>query len=327
MGDSRNEKLRLAETGIEELRCCKQSARILKQHNGSRARVVINADDLGLSKSVNESVFRLARLGAITSVSLLAVGSNVEAALEWAGTQDNVSIGVHLCLTDGFKPITQASGIVNKEGKFPSLTGFAGKAICGLVSEETIYEEWRAQIELIRSRGIKVSHLDSHQHVHMLPSIAPVIIRLAKEEHLAVRHTSGPFGFSLTACKPCHAFLSTMFCLGIWKSLLLRWYGKKFKAQLNAAGISTVDIYISPSSLCSRMRRVASPEAADMLAKLAALSSGTVEWVVHPSDTNVCSQDPAWMQAMRSGDLLMLEGGACAAALGNVGAELSTWQL
>jgi predicted glycoside hydrolase/deacetylase ChbG (UPF0249 family) len=327
MGDPGNELPKVARTGSDRSFYCRQHSlnSCLSKERRQKARVIINADDVGLSAAIDDSVFRLVQSGAITSVSVLAVGADVESVAKWIAGQEDISVGAHLCLTDGLKPVTEAKGLVDVRGRFPGLSALAARATCGLLSMETIYEEWRAQIDVLKSSGIKVTRLDSHQHVHMLPRIAPAIVRLAKEEGLVVRSTGGPFGFSISACKACASFFPTLLSPGVWKSALLRRYGSRLKSTLDAAGIPTVDAYISPSSLCSRMRHVASEETACMLAGLASVTGGTIEWVVHPSDANDYSGDRAWMRKMRQGDTRMLENDACSNALENMNVSMSTW--
>jgi len=284
-----------------------QSLNGTSQSGHCGAKVIINADDLGFSKGINSAIFRFAESGAITSASLMAVGPDFEQAASWAARQKHISIGVHLCLTDGLKPLTEARGLIGKDGKFYRLGKLAMQAFCRSVPLDEIRLEWQAQIALIQSKGIKPTHLDSHQHVHILPGIADVVRELAKEEHLAVRHTSGPLAFDLSSCKGCSEYWKTLCRPGVWKSLGVRLLGRSLKRKLDEGGVPTIDAYISPSSLCGRMRNEVTEDSLLMITKLASATQGIVEWVVHPSEIDTYRDEPEWMSRMRHSESSLLK--------------------
>ena len=288
-------------------------------------RVIINADDLGLSQSIDSAIFRLAEKGAITSASLIAVGRDFDPAASWASKQKIISIGVHLCLTDGLMPLTDARGLVGDNHLFDPLTKLSMRAYCRSIPLDTIRSEWKAQISLIRSKGIEPTHLDSHQHVHILPGISDIIRELAQEESLAVRQTSGPFSFAFKSCRSCPEYWMTLCRPGVWKSTLVRYLGRRLKREFLVSGVSTTDSYVSPSSLCGRMRREVTQESVAMIAGMASMTGGTVEWVVHPSDIDEHDSGLGWMSCMRSSENRHLDSLAHMNALHNDNASVVTY--
>ncbi|MFZ5476443.1 MAG: carbohydrate deacetylase [Myxococcota bacterium] len=104
-------------------------------------RVIVNADDLGLSGRVNDAIARCVDAGVVTSVSVLARAPLFGEAVAMLRARPDVSVGVHLDLTE-----------------FSSLGRFAPAA--------RVAAEWRDQLARVRDAGLDVTHLDSHQHVH-----------------------------------------------------------------------------------------------------------------------------------------------------------------
>jgi hopanoid biosynthesis associated protein HpnK len=146
--------------------------------------LIVNADDLGWTEGVNRGIAEAHRKGLVTSTSLLANGRAFGRALEVARANPELGVGVHLNLSDGppaAKP-EQVLGLVNEAGVFEGgpenlLLRIASR---GLPLEE-VEREWDAQIQKVRDAGIAPTHMDGHKHVHMLPGLFPIALRLAKK--------------------------------------------------------------------------------------------------------------------------------------------------
>ena len=161
------------------------------------AGLIVHADDFGLAPGVNRAIRESLEAGAVSSASILLGGPHVGEALAWAAAHPRYDFGVHLNLTQGrpVLPPDRVRSLVNGRGEFPSLRLFLTRFFAGRVRLHEIREEWRAQIAAVRAAGVRISHLDSHQHVHLLPRIfARVMAPLARHERLAVRVMDGPVG-------------------------------------------------------------------------------------------------------------------------------------
>jgi chitin disaccharide deacetylase len=140
--------------------------------------VILNADDLGLSDDVNGATFDLMSRGLITSATIMANGPSVLGAIEESRRFPSCSFGVHLNLTE-FRPFSRHDGLrelLDDDGKFNGdldRTPAQFKASWRLLS--AIADEWCHQIEFIGTAGVQISHLDSHQHVHTIPFVFPVL--------------------------------------------------------------------------------------------------------------------------------------------------------
>jgi len=147
-------------------------------------RLIVNADDFGLTAKVNEAIIDGHSRGLISSTSLLANGEAFEDAVALSRQAPRLGIGVHWNLTEG-KPVAPGSSIpslVNGKGVFARTPGSLWRAIIlGRVSTVDIERELRAQIEKILAASIAPTHLDSHKHVHALPVLGKMGIKLARE--------------------------------------------------------------------------------------------------------------------------------------------------
>lgn len=148
-------------------------------------KLIINADDYGLHEFINQGIMEGAMHGCISSTSIMPVAAAFEHAVNLLNTNENsVGVGVHLTLVAA-SPILEPqkiSTLVDAEGNFASAyPAFIKKYICGTVRLAEIYQEFYAQIAKVKSTGIPITHLDSHQHLHVLPGMIDVVIALAKE--------------------------------------------------------------------------------------------------------------------------------------------------
>ncbi|ABF41586.1 YdjC-like protein [Candidatus Koribacter versatilis Ellin345] len=154
-------------------------------------RVILHADDLGISSVVNESVFCLLDEGRLTSASILANGPEFREAARLSKFFPHCSFGMHLNLTE-FAPLLPSAGLA----PFLSSDGsFQRKAIPlrldGQV-QRAVVKEWRAQIACLRNAGVTISHIDSHHHIHTRLALLPCLLEVCAEEKIdrvRLRHT------------------------------------------------------------------------------------------------------------------------------------------
>ena len=147
--------------------------------------MVVNADDFGISPRINEGVVRAHREGIVTSTSLMAVGRAFEHAVQCCRDTPTLDIGVHLTLIAEQPLLTSRSSLTGNDGRFPESAGaFLRRWLTGSIRQADVQAEWSAQIERVLAQGIRVTHLDSHQHVHCLPGLADLSQCLAKRYHI-----------------------------------------------------------------------------------------------------------------------------------------------
>ena len=142
--------------------------------------IIINADDLGYSVSVNNAIFVLMEKRLITSATLMANGPGFEDAVACLPNFPWCSIGVHLNVRE-FQPLTNPpvfKAITDQRGNFQ---GNIWMVPVNRNLEQAIFDEWCAQIEKILASGVKISHIDSHGHVHTRPRLFLVLKRLQQK--------------------------------------------------------------------------------------------------------------------------------------------------
>lgn len=138
-------------------------------------RLIINADDLGRSREVNDAIAEMMAGRMITSATLMANAPFLEDALDKIPVAWRRTLGVHLNITE-FRPLTAHpvwQGWVDDQGCF-SLAAFREKPLTPRL-KEAIGAEWTAQINRVRAYGLEVSHLDSHHDVHADPRLLGVL--------------------------------------------------------------------------------------------------------------------------------------------------------
>ena len=144
--------------------------------------LIINADDFGVTAGVNRAVIECYDAGVLTSTTLLANGAAYDEAVELAHRTPGLGVGAHLNLTAG-RPLLPADTVptlVDETGRFHTRGRLMRRAAFGRVKPTEVAQELRAQIERLHDSGITITHLDSHQHVHSIPGIFPVVQTLAR---------------------------------------------------------------------------------------------------------------------------------------------------
>ncbi len=148
--------------------------------------LIVNADDLGLSDAINEAVKAGYLSGAVTGVSILACGKCFPGAVRMLRDIGKPEVGAHLALTGRFAPCTKEQArvrtLTDGAGRLRSgYRAFMGPYFLGRIGPDEIRLELSNQIKLIRAEGLTITHLDSHEHVHMLPGILDIVLGLAEE--------------------------------------------------------------------------------------------------------------------------------------------------
>ena len=154
--------------------------------------VIFNADDFGLCKSINAGVIESHEKGVVSSASIMPTGEAFEEAARYAAGKKTLDIGLHLALCDG-APVCdprEVPSLAGPDGRFHSnYAAFVKSYFAGRIDLGEVEKEFRAQLAKARAAGLEISHLDSHQHLHALPAILQIVIRLAKENRIpAIRY-------------------------------------------------------------------------------------------------------------------------------------------
>jgi len=146
--------------------------------------LIITADDMGMSESINRGILYAARNGLVNSVSVMPNGCAFKSAVSALLREPELDIGVHLTLVVE-KPICSyraLKGLVCHDGHLPrTWTDLCVRLATRAGAMQAIEIECRAQIERVLSVGLHPIHLNSHQHVHLYPPLWRLFLRLAQD--------------------------------------------------------------------------------------------------------------------------------------------------
>jgi chitin disaccharide deacetylase len=156
----------------------------------SNRLLVVNADDFGLTLGVCKAVIRAHREGIVTSTSILAVGRPFEQAAAFLQDTPTLGVGAHLALVGEDPPLLSAREVptlVDRSGRFPLSWRMAVRRLAmGRVDPADVRRELSAQLDRIIGIGLPVTHIDTHQHLHLWPTVGRVVVELAHERHINV---------------------------------------------------------------------------------------------------------------------------------------------
>jgi predicted glycoside hydrolase/deacetylase ChbG (UPF0249 family) len=148
------------------------------------ATLIVNADDLGLTAGVCEAIETAHRNGIVTSTSLLAVGTAFDQAVTMLRRNPGLDLGAHLAIVGEDPPLLSAREIptlVDRGGRFPlSYRTVVARGVARRIDPADVQREFAAQFERIGATGLAVTHLDTHQHTHLWPAVAQVVVDLAR---------------------------------------------------------------------------------------------------------------------------------------------------
>lgn len=246
-------------------------------------RLIVNADDFGLHASINDGIITGHRQGIITSTSIMPSGMAFEHALMGLMKAPELGVGVHLTVV-GAGPVSEPSevpSLVDEEGMFcPGHPQFIRRYLAKTVNIEEVAREWRAQIRKVQDQGISITHLDSHQHMHILPGLDKVSAALAREFNIpAMRVPDEPYGFMGSG--PWSAARCLSRCG-------LTFLARRARVIFLKAGLKTPDYFFG-------MLNGGHMEPAVLLAILARLQTGVTEIMVHPgADDRVLGASFPW---------------------------------
>jgi len=203
-------------------------------------RLIVNADDFGLTLGVNRAIVEAHDHGVVTSATLMVNGAASDDAILRAKSMSRLSTGCHIVLVDGLPVLGGRQAATLTPGKSAnrfsqSLSSFALRAVSGRIDADEIESEATAQIRKLQAAGIAVSHVDTHKHTHIFPQVHRPLLRAVQACGVkAVRNPFGPLHLSILAKHP-----------GLWKQhakvTFLSPLGKSFRKSVAKAGLLTPD--------------------------------------------------------------------------------------
>lgn len=236
-------------------------------------RLIINADDFGLTSGVNRAIAESNRSGVVTSATLMANAQSTVAATDLARTQPSLKTGCHIVLIDGVPLTADLPSLANGTSRFrSSLKQFALDSVRKRIAAEEIEREAEAQIRKIQSCGITLTHVDSHKHTHMFPQVLRPVLRAARA--CGVRAVRNPF-------EPLRSWPKSMVLgsPGLWGRsaavMAFQIFAYEFRRAIKEEGMVSTDGTVGIAATGMLDQTI-------LLKILRALPEGTWELVCHP---------------------------------------------
>jgi len=235
-------------------------------------RLIVNADDFGIAPGVNRAILELHAGEVLTSTTLMARAAATEEAAKMAHAMPTLGVGCHVVLVDG-APVSDPHNVRSLlDGKTGSLHpgpgSFLQRLFTARIRSAEIEAEAAAQIALLQSYGLRLTHIDTHKHMHMFPSILRPVLRAARAAGIhAIRN---PF-------EPLWSLNATVHAPELRRAqvILLRRFEAGFRRIIAEEGFTTTDGAIGV--LATGTLNISAVHAI-----ISAMPEGTFEFVSHP---------------------------------------------
>ena len=235
-------------------------------------RLIVNADDFGMAPGVNRAVLELHAAEVLTSATLMARAAATEEAAKMALAMPSLGVGCHIVLVDG-TPTSDPEAIPslvepNTTALFPSIGEFLKRLYTARIRTAEIEAEAAAQIALLQSYGLRLTHIDTHKHMHMFPLVLRPVLRAARAAGIrAIRNPFEPlWSINATLDAPEARRIEV---------LLLRRLESRFRRVVAQEGFVTTDGSIGVLATGTLQLSV-------VHALISAMPEGTFEFVSHP---------------------------------------------
>jgi hopanoid biosynthesis associated protein HpnK len=259
-------------------------------------RLIVTADDFGMSLAVNEAVENAYRNGILSAASLMVAGDAASDAIGRARQLPGLGVGLHLVLVDGrpILPPEQLPDLVDRKGRFPdALARLGARLYFNPTARYQAEIEIRAQLAAFRDTGLPLDHVNAHHHFHFHPVVRDILIRLAPQFGIrAIRIPREP------AWRSWRASGDRAWARAMNKAMLGR-FTAPLKARLDSAGIAHNDWQLGLSDTgamnAQRTMRLLTP-----------LPDGVTELYSHPAMQNAEYQallDPDVMALLAQADI------------------------
>jgi chitin disaccharide deacetylase len=277
-------------------------------------QIVVNADDLGMTRGVNRGIFQAHRSGLVTSTSLIANGAAFEDAVAGIRECPNLSVGLHVNLTAG-RPLAAGSksSLAGGDGRFHSLHALAARLTIGAVSNRDLEAEITAQTERVIAAGIALSHFDSHENIHLHPLAGQALAGVARRMNVR--------WIRFNHQRPLLPGLLREAGLIYWRDQmrhLLAMLGYRLAASRDSDAPPAARRIVGAPQLLG-------PSPHQLFgAMLAAMEDGVTEWVCHPghADAELRAMLPAREAVRHEAELLLLIDPESRRLVEELGAEL-----
>lgn len=220
-------------------------------------KLIVSADDFGLTGSINEGIAKARRDGIVTSLNMLPAGEAFDDAVRLSRQMKLEEAGAHLSLTE-------VPFLTGDKKFYKNHNQFFFEFISGKIKRDEIYIELEYQLDRVKKTGLKITNLSSHEHVHLIPGIFGIFVRLAKE-----------YGIPYMRLTYRDRIMKPLTLKKIYKKMIILSLGKADEIVLRKADLKGADNFIGFLDSGNISEKV-------LINMLRSLKEGTTEFVCHP---------------------------------------------
>jgi predicted glycoside hydrolase/deacetylase ChbG (UPF0249 family) len=268
--------------------------------------LIVNADDMGLTPGVCRAVHRGHTGGVVTSTSVLAVGAAFDEAAVLLRDSPGLAVGAHLAIVGEDRPLLSAAEVptlVDRDGHFPlSYRTVVARGAAGRIDPDDVRREFAAQLERVAGIGVGITHLDTHQHTHLWPAVAEVVVQLATTAgvpsvRLPTSRRRGPVGVGV------------------------RLLSRRLRSRVQRAGLRSTEDYagLDESGALDQARF------GDTLRRLARTGAASAEVNTHPAEAGEAALSRFTWGFRWADELAMLTAPATRELIGGLGYRLGSF--
>lgn len=261
--------------------------------------LIINADEDGLTEGVNAAIVECAKAGVVTSTTAIVNGLAFQQIARHIPVfhDKGTSVGLHFNLTLGEPTADCLPGLVDGEGRFLPREWLFLKSMARHISSSEVAQELLAQWNRLTDAGITPSHIDGHEHVHILPGVRQVVLTFAAKHHIPVRL---PMEQRIVtgSLRPAAYRL-------LLRKQLARVLSCQLRRQMKQAAVWSPSNFVSVFSVVNNV----TPDAATYEAIFQRLPDGVSELMCHPAfpDPTLCRYSRIADQNIRECEFLLSE--------------------
>ena len=225
-----------------------------------RRGLIVNADDFGLTRGVNDGIIEAFSSGILRSTTLMANGPAFDHAAALTREHEDLDVGCHLMLVQG-------DALALPGGTLPDSMQELLRRLAGPLTVDLIEREFTAQINKLREAGIQPTHLDAHKHTHLAPPVLKATMRVAR--HFDIPWVRRPFDLPLTAARGASA----------WRRRAVHWslrpLQRSFARLIEQNGCRMTDHFAG-------FQMTGAFQAEQLIALIRSLPEGLTEFMCHP---------------------------------------------
>lgn len=147
-------------------------------------KLIVTADDFGLSPAVNQAVEQAFNEGILTTTSLMVGASEADDAVARAHRNPGLNIGLHVVVARGrsILPAGEIPDLVDSDGNFSNNLFLSGIRMFFLPAvRRQLEKEIEAQFEKFKQSGLNLDHVNAHNHMHLHPTVFGLVLKVGRK--------------------------------------------------------------------------------------------------------------------------------------------------